>query len=36
VPPEFTVTGDIEVISRRYADDDGDVEWQLPPQVFAP
>lgn len=37
VPPEFTVTGDIEVISRRRsADDDGDVEWKIPPQVIAP
>lgn len=36
VPPTFTVTGEIELISRKYADDDGDVNWEIPSEVLAP
>lgn len=36
VPPTFSVTGEIEVVKRRYADDDGDVNWAIPSEVLAP
>lgn len=36
VPPTFAVTGEIELISRKYADDDGDVNWEIPAEVLAP